>query len=89
MGSYRSGVVIQIARTEGIPFIERNLSLSEVYTADEMFTTGTMGELSPVLEVDGRQIGAGKCGQLTERLQQLHAAWVRENGEPLPAAEHA
>jgi branched-subunit amino acid aminotransferase/4-amino-4-deoxychorismate lyase len=83
------GVVIQIARTEGIPFIERNLSLSEVYTADEMFTTGTMGELSPVLEVDGRQIGAGKCGQLTERLQQLHAAWVRENGEPLPAAEHA
>ena len=81
------GVVIQIARTEGIPLIERNLSLSEVYTADEMFTTGTMGELSPVLEVDGRRIRAGKCGPLTERLQQLHAAWVRENGEPLPAAE--
>jgi branched-chain amino acid aminotransferase group I len=81
------GVVIQIARTEGFPLIERNLSLSEVYTADEMFTTGTMGELSPVLEVDGRRIRAGKCGPLTERLQQLHAAWVRENGEPLPAAE--
>ena len=79
------GVVIQIARAEGIPLVERNISLGEVYTAGEMFTTGTMGELSPVLEVDGRRIGAGKRGDLTERLQQLHAAWVRENGE-LPVA---
>lgn len=79
------GVVIQIARAEGIPFVERNISLAEVYTADEMFTTGTMGELSPVLEVDGRRIGAGKRGDLTKRLQQLHAARVRENGELLPA----
>ena len=80
------GVVIQIARMEGIPLVERNISLAEVYTAGEMFTTGTMGELSPVLEVDGRRIGAGKRGDLTERLQQLHAAWVSENGELLPAA---
>ncbi len=78
------GVVIRIARAEGIPLVERNLSLSEVYTADEMFTTGTMGELSPVLEVDGRRIGAGKSGNLTERLRQLHSEWVRKNGEPLP-----
>ena len=61
------GVVIQIARAEGIPLVERNISLAEVYTAGEMFTTGTMGELSPVLEVDGRRIGAGKRGELTER----------------------
>ncbi len=80
------GVVIQIARAEGIPIVERNISLAEVYTAGEMFTTGTMGELSPVLEVDGRRIGAGKRGELTERLQRLHAAWVSENGELLPAA---
>ena len=79
------GVVIQIARAEGIPLGERNISLAEVYTAGEMFTTGTMGELSPVLEVDGRRIGAGKRGDQTKRLQQLHAAWVRENGE-LPSA---
>ena len=58
------GVVIQIARAEGIPLIERNISLAEVYTAGEMFTTGTMGELSPVLEVDGRRIGTGKRGDL-------------------------
>ncbi len=80
------GVVIQIARAQDIPLVERNISLAEVYTAGEMFTTGTMGELSPVLEVDGRRIGAGKRGDLTERLQQLHAAWVSENGELLPAA---
>ncbi len=79
------GAVIQIARAEGIPLVERNISLAEVYTAGEMFTTGTMGELSPVLEVDGRRIGAGKRGDLTKRLQQLHAAWVRENGELPPA----
>ena len=78
------GVVIQIARREGISLVERNISLTEAYTADEMFTTGTMGELSPVLEVDGRRIGAGKLGDLTKRLQQLHSEWVRENGEPLP-----
>ena len=80
------GVVIQIARAEGIPLVERNISLAEVYTAGEMFTTGTMGELSPVLEVDGRRIGAGERGGLTERLQRLHTAWVSENGELLPAA---
>ena len=78
------GVVIQIARQKAISLVERNISLTEAYTADEMFTTGTMGELSPVLEVDGRRIGAGKLGDLTKRLQQLHSEWVRENGEPLP-----
>ena len=78
------GVVIQIARREGISLVERNISLTEAYTADEMFTAGTMGELSPVLEVDGRRIGEGKLGDLTKRLQQLHSEWVRENGEPLP-----
>jgi branched-subunit amino acid aminotransferase/4-amino-4-deoxychorismate lyase len=53
-------------------------------TADEMFTTGSMGELSPVLEVDGRRIGEGKAGPLTRRLQALHATWVRAHGEPIP-----
>jgi branched-chain amino acid aminotransferase group I len=76
--------VIALCRGNGIPLIEKNVSLTEVYTADEMFTTGTMGELSPVLLVDGRTIGDGKRGPLTERLQGLHARWVREHGEPLP-----
>ena len=41
-------------------------------------------ELSPVLEVDGRQIGSGGKGPMTQRLQDLHAAWVRSHGTALP-----
>ena len=77
------GAVIALARANGIETVEKNLSLTEVYTADEMFATGTMGELSPVIEVDGRRIGRGARGPLTERLQTLHASWVRERGEPI------
>jgi branched-subunit amino acid aminotransferase/4-amino-4-deoxychorismate lyase len=78
------GVVIEIARSAGFPMIERNISLSEVYTADELFTTGTMGELSPVLEVDGRRIGRGETGPITQRLQQLFSERTAVEGEPLP-----
>jgi branched-subunit amino acid aminotransferase/4-amino-4-deoxychorismate lyase len=77
-------VVLKICEQEGIPAREKNLSLTEIWTADEMFTTGSMGELSPVLEVDGRRIGEGKAGPLTRRLQALHATWVRAHGEPIP-----
>ena len=76
--------VIAIARREAIPLIERNVSLTEVYTADEMFTSGTMGELTPVLEVDGRRIGDGATGPMTTRLRELHQVWVTEHGEALP-----
>lgn len=78
-------VILKICKQEGIPAIEKNLSLTEIWTADEMFTTGSMGELSPVLEVDGRKIGAGKAGPMTKRLQALHATWVRAHGEPIPS----
>jgi len=76
------GLVIRLARAAGIPVSEKNLSLTEVYTADEMFTTGTMGELTPVLEVDGR--GLPGEGPVTRQLRALHAAWVREHGTPVP-----
>src|SRR5262245_31275894 len=49
--------VLEICRTESIPCQEKHLSLTEVYRADEMFCTGTMGELAPVIQVDGRPIG--------------------------------
>jgi branched-chain amino acid aminotransferase group I len=77
-------VVIDLTRANDIPFTERNLSLSELYTADEAFTTGTMGELAPVLAVDGRQIGAGAAGPVTRRLQALYREKVASEGEPLP-----
>ncbi|MCB0569692.1 MAG: aminotransferase class IV [Phaeodactylibacter sp.] len=49
-------LVIGICRNHGIPVQEKNLSLTEFYTADEVFTTGTMGELTKVREIDGRTI---------------------------------
>ena len=77
-------MVIDICRDNGIPVVERNLSLTELYTADEVFTSGTMGELTPVLEADGRVIGDGRAGDTTRRLQRLHreAAW--RDGEEIP-----
>lgn len=78
------GMVISLARAAEIPVKERNISLTEVHAADEVFTTGTMGELTPVLEVDGRKIGAGEMGPVTQRLQKLHAEQTENLGEPLP-----
>jgi branched-chain amino acid aminotransferase group I len=76
------GVVIEIARDNEIPFTERRISLSEVHSADEVFTTGTMGELAPVLEVDGREIGGP--GPVTLRIQELFRALTDREGETLP-----
>lgn len=75
--------VIALARANDIPCEVRRISLSEALSADEMFTTGTMGELSPVLELDGRTIGTG-IGPVTERLQGLYAELTASEGEPLP-----
>ena len=75
--------VIEMARSNGIEVVERNLSTSELYTADEAFVTGTMGGLTPVLEVDGRQIGRGTRGPLTQRLHGLFSDWAFEHGEPI------
>ncbi|MCZ6635252.1 MAG: aminotransferase class IV [bacterium] len=77
------GVVIETARNADIEAIERNVSLTEIYTADEAFTTGTMGELTPVLEVDGRTIGTGHR-PVTDRLRDLYAKRTAAEGEPLP-----
>lgn len=77
-------MILNIARAEKIPAAEKNLSLTELYTADEAFTTGTMGELTPILEADGRVIAEGNTGPLTRRLQKLHREFAYETGEPLP-----
>ncbi len=72
--------VLQLARQHGIPAYEKNFSLVDVYDADEAFVTGTFGGLTPVINVDGRVIGAGKLGTLTRQLRQLYHdeihAWV-------------
>ena len=77
-------MVIDICRDDGISVMERNLSLTELYTADEVFTTGTMGELTPVLEADGRVIGNGTVGDTTRRLQARHREVAYRDGEEIP-----
>jgi branched-chain amino acid aminotransferase len=63
--------VLGLCRENGIGHEVRDVSLTEVFRADELFCTGTMGELATVSEVDGRTIGRGKMGPTTERLSQL------------------
>jgi branched-chain amino acid aminotransferase len=78
--------VVALCRAEGIPVSERAFSLTDVYGADEAFLTGTFGGLTPVIEVDGRQIGAGERGPLTTRLTELYAEAVAEAVTRMPGA---
>jgi branched-chain amino acid aminotransferase group I len=77
-------LIIEIAKEEGIPLEERRLSLVEFQTADEMFATGTMGELSHVTELDGRQIGDGALGPVTSQLQARYAKKTSSEGVEIP-----
>jgi branched-chain amino acid aminotransferase len=71
---------LELCREQRIHYSERDLSLTEIYRADEMFCTGTMGELAAVTKVDGRTIGSGSSGPLTRRLSELFAQRTRTEG---------
>jgi branched-chain amino acid aminotransferase len=73
--------VLEVCRAHGIPHEVRDLSLTEAYRADEMFCTGTMGELAPVVRLDGRTIGDGSCGPMTRRLGGLYRELTAREGE--------
>jgi branched-chain amino acid aminotransferase len=66
--------VLGLCRAHGVPHEVRDVSLAEFYRAAEVFCTGTMGELAPVKQIDGRTIGAGTPGPVTGRL----GGWFRE-----------
>ena len=72
--------VLEICRANDIPCEERDLSLTEAYRADEMFCSGTMGELAAVTRVDGRSIGDGRPGPMTLRLTELFRALTAREG---------
>ncbi|XP_062002497.1 branched-chain-amino-acid aminotransferase-like protein 1 [Rosa rugosa] len=76
--------VMDLVVQEKFPLQERNISLSEFHTADEVWTTGTMGELSPVVKIDGRLVGDGKVGPVTRRLQNAYKQLTAESGVPIP-----
>jgi branched-chain amino acid aminotransferase len=77
MGITRASV-IELAKNElGVETIERQVDRSELYSADEVFMTGTAAEISPVVEVDRRPIGSGKVGPVSNRLRALFDDVVR------------
>jgi branched-chain amino acid aminotransferase len=71
-------MVIEICKANAIPVFERDFSLTNVYSADEAFVTGTFGSLTPVIAVDGRTIGTGEPGERTARLSKLYKEVVAE-----------
>lgn len=73
--------VLDLCRENGIEHEVRDISLMEVYRADEAFCTGTMGEIAPVVKVDGRRIGTGEGGPVTRRIQGLFRELTAKEGE--------
>jgi len=65
--------VLEICAAEKIPHGERDLTLEEVYASDEVFCSGTMGELAGIMRIDNRLIGKGEVGPMTKRLSDLYA----------------
>ncbi len=72
--------VLDLCRKHNIAHAERDISMPEVYRADECFTTGTMGELAWVGRVDGRTIGSGSRGETTARLTALFRERTAQDG---------
>lgn len=64
--------VIQLAGELGIPVISKRLTRDDVYIADEAFFTGTAAEVTPIRELDNRQIGSGGRGPITQKLQSMY-----------------
>jgi branched-chain amino acid aminotransferase len=69
--------VMELAEKEGIKVVERNLTRFDLYAADEMFLTGTGAEVIAVVEMDGRVIGGGVPGPLTQKLRRLFFEYAR------------
>ncbi len=68
--------VMELSRELGIPLIERDVGRSELYTADEVFLTGTAAGIAPVLTVDRRVVGDGEVGPFTKKLMQAYSTLV-------------
>ena len=77
--------ILDFAKELNIPVKERRITRDEVYIADEAFFTGTAAEVLPIRELDGRLIGAGKRGPLTEKLQGMYFDAVKGKS---PAHSH-
>lgn len=77
------GLVLELASALKIDCIEKNISVSEFYNADEVFTTGTMGELTPVFEIDGRKIENGSDSNVLSEILSAYKLKTETEGELL------
>jgi len=73
------GNVVALCRKNNIPVFEKNFSLTEVYSAEEAFVTGTFGGLTPVANVDGRTLENSQLGPMTARLRELYRDLIERN----------
>ena len=76
-------VAFEIAASLGIEIIERNAGYFDLYTADEIFVTGTAAEIAPVTTVDGRKIGTGVPGPITRQFMEIFQSVVTREGTPI------
>jgi branched-chain amino acid aminotransferase len=79
LGGITRANVLEICRRNDIPCLEKNFSLSQVYSADEAFCTGTFAGVVPVRKIDGRQIGDALPGPTVQRLQKLYQEMVQRD----------
>ncbi len=70
--------VVNLCKANDIPVYEKNFSLMQAYGAEEAFATGTFAGLTPVVDIDGRTIGEGKRGAMTDRLQELYVQMIED-----------
>jgi len=77
------GFVIELAQKHKLPCYEKDLSLVEFYNADEVFATGTMGELTPVMEIDGREIRNVTGSTIRKQLNEWMHASLKDRCEPI------
>lgn len=75
------GVVMRLARKEGLEVVEKNLTRCDLYICDECFLTGSAAEVIGVVEIDGRAIGDGKPGPITRRLREKFFAYAHGKGQ--------
>jgi len=75
--------ILRLCETADIATEIADISLTEAYRADELFCTGTMGELAAITQLDGRRIGNGAAGPMTLTLSRSYRAEARKNGTPI------
>lgn len=75
--------VLELLESMGIPYAEQNMGYYDLYTADEVFVTGTAAEVAPITLIDGRTIGTGKPGPVTRQLIEAFKTTTKNEGTPI------